>query len=97
MPVSFRDQSPEACVLTDLGMPKMVGWEVTRRVKARRPDLPVVLLTDWGEQFAGGAGAEEGSVVNRIPGKPVRSDELLAVIADLTAAPGKTPSPDGCA
>ena len=95
MPVSFRDQSPEDCVLTDLGMPEMVGWEVARRIKARRPDLPVVLLTGWGEQVAGGAGAEDGSVVDRIVGKPVRLDELLTVIADLTAAPEKAPSPDG--
>ena len=78
-------------------MPGMVWWEVSRRVKARRPDLPVVLLTGWGEQVAGEAGAEDGSVVDRILGKPVRLDELLTVIADLTAASGKAPGPDGCA
>jgi len=78
-------------------MPGMVWWEVSRRVKARRPDLPVVLLTGWGERVAGGAGAEEGSVVDCILGKPVRLDELLTVIADLTAASGKVPGPDSCA
>ena len=83
------------CVIAGVGLPEMVGWEVARRIKARRPDLPVVLLTDCGEQVASGTGAEDGSVVDRIVGKPVRPEELLPVIADLTAAPGKAPSPDG--
>jgi CheY-like chemotaxis protein len=76
-------------------MPKMIGWEVTRRVKVRRPDLPVVLLTGWGEQVAGGAGPEDGSVVDRILGKPVRLDEILTVIADLTATPRRAPNSNG--
>jgi hypothetical protein len=55
----------------------------------------LVLLTGWGEHVADGAGAEDGSGVDRIVGKPVRLDELLTVIADLTAAPGAAPSRDG--
>lgn len=93
--LQILDQAPVDCVLTDLGMPEMVGWEVARRVKARRPDLPVVLLTGWGEQVAGGAGAEDDSVVDRIVGKPVRLDELLRVIAVLTSTPVRAPIPNG--
>jgi CheY-like chemotaxis protein len=92
--LQILDQSSVDCVLTDLGMPEMVGWEVARRVKARWPDLPVVLLTGWGEQVAGGAGAEGGTVVDRVVGKPIRLDELLAVIAELTAVAEKAPRPD---
>jgi CheY-like chemotaxis protein len=87
-PVSLRGQARLECAIAGQGMPEMIGWEVARRVKARRPDLPVVLLTGWGEQVAGGAGPEDGSVADRILGKPVRLDELLRVIADLTVAPG---------
>ncbi len=93
--LQILDQAPVDCVLTDLGMPEMVGWEVARRVKARRPDLPVVLLTGWGEQVAGGAGAEDDSMVDRIVGKPVRLDELLRVIAVLTSTPVRAPIPNG--
>jgi signal transduction histidine kinase/ActR/RegA family two-component response regulator len=93
--LQILEQSPVDCVLTDLGMPEMIGWEVARRVKARRPDLPVVLLTGWGEQVAGGAGPEDGSVVDRILGKPVRLDEILTVIADLTATPRRAPNSNG--
>ena len=76
-------------------MPEMIGWEVARRVKARTPDLPVMLLTGWGEQVAGGAGPEDGSVADRILGKPVRLDELLRVIADLATTPRRAPSSIG--
>lgn len=82
--LALLDRSPVECVLTDLGMPEMVGWEVARRVKARTPDLPVVLLTGWGEQVAGTVEAENASVVDRIVGKPVHLEELLAVIRELT-------------
>ena len=60
-----------------------------------RKDIPV--SSCWGEQVAGGAGAEDGSVVDCILGKPVRPDELLTVIADLAAASEKAPGPDSCA
>ncbi len=32
-------------VLTDLDMPVMDGWSLTRRIKERSPDTPVVLMT----------------------------------------------------
>jgi CheY-like chemotaxis protein len=72
------------CVFTDLGMPGMLGWEVASAVKERRPDLPVVLLTGWGEQAA--AEVEQASAVDRLLPKPVRLADLLEVIRDLTGA-----------
>jgi CheY-like chemotaxis protein len=39
-------------VLTDLGMPGMSGWEVASAVKKRSPNIPVVLITGWGFNFA---------------------------------------------
>ncbi|HSB54127.1 MAG TPA: GAF domain-containing protein, partial [Gemmatimonadales bacterium] len=39
-------------VFTDLGMPEITGWDVARAAKAHRPDLPVVLLTGWGDNVA---------------------------------------------
>jgi GAF domain-containing protein len=69
-------------VLTDLGMPDVTGWDVARAVKLQTPKVPVVLLTGWGEQ---GAGEPSGAkLVNRMLGKPVRLQDLLAVIEELT-------------
>jgi len=77
------EREPPDCVLTDLGMPGMSGWEVAREVRRRHPALPVLLLTGWGEQPTGAAAPGEG--VNRILGKPIRLGELQAAIAELTA------------
>ena len=69
-------------VLTDLGMPEMSGWEVARAVKATEPNLPVILLTGWGEHEA--SQRDHPGVVDRILGKPVRLNDLLTAICELT-------------
>ena len=75
-------QSRVDLVITDLGMPGMTGWEVARAVKAVALHPPVVLLTGWGERPA--SHSEHAGLVDRILGKPVRLDELLNTIRDLT-------------
>jgi signal transduction histidine kinase/CheY-like chemotaxis protein len=71
------------CVLTDLGMPGMTGWDVARAVKRLQPNIPVVLLTGWGEQVQGES--DERGAVDRILGKPVRLAELRRILHELTA------------
>lgn len=82
---------PVDLVLTDLGMPEMNGWEVARAVKVRYPDLPVVLITGWGDQPEGSGSAPAG-LVDRVVGKPVRLEDLLATITELT---GGSTTPQG--
>ena len=41
-------------VITDLGMPRVNGWQVAERVKTRSPDTAVFLLTGWGEGVTAG-------------------------------------------
>lgn len=36
-------------VVTDLSMPVMNGVELTRRIREKFPNLPIVMLTGWGE------------------------------------------------
>jgi PAS domain S-box-containing protein len=76
-------ESPVDCVLTDLGMPEMSGWDLARTIKTQSPRLPVILLTGWGEHVFD-SGDDQG-MVDRILGKPVRLEELLRTIAELTA------------
>jgi CheY-like chemotaxis protein len=35
-------------VITDLNMPEMDGLELMKRIKARIPDLPVIVITGYG-------------------------------------------------
>ena len=78
-------ETPVDCVLTDLGMPELTGWDVAREVRTRRPRLPIVLMTGWGEQVAGEAGHQ--GLVDRVLGKPVRLEELLRAIRETTEPP----------
>jgi signal transduction histidine kinase len=70
---------PVDCVLTDLGMPEMTGWEVAKAINASWPHLPVLLLTGWGDQDV-----PPDHRVARILSKPIRREELLVVIAEVT-------------
>ncbi|HEV8439145.1 MAG TPA: response regulator [Methylomirabilota bacterium] len=67
-------------VITDLGMPRMNGWEVAERIKARSPATAVFLLTGWGE----GVSAHDSSqYVDRVIAKPVSAESLLEQLAEL--------------
>ncbi|MFB3816777.1 MAG: GAF domain-containing protein [Candidatus Methylomirabilales bacterium] len=76
---------PVDLVLTDLGMPEVTGWDVAREVKGRRPDLPVIVLTGWGDQAAAEMPRDAG--VDRVLTKPVQLAALLGVIGELLPPP----------
>jgi GAF domain-containing protein/ActR/RegA family two-component response regulator len=65
-------------VLTDLGMPDMTGWEVTRAVKAERPATPVLLLTGWGEMVE----PPPGVLVDGVVTKPFDVTRLAAAVEE---------------
>jgi len=79
--LDWLESTPVDLVLTDLGMPQVTGWEVARAAKARRPDLPVILLTGWGDQAETEASEDAG--VDRVLTKPVPRSTVLAAIAEL--------------
>jgi CheY-like chemotaxis protein len=76
------ETTPVDLVITDLGMPDVTGWDVARAAKTRRPDLPVVLLTGWGDQV--GAESPSATSVDRVLTKPLPRGAVLAVVAELT-------------
>ncbi|HET7873889.1 MAG TPA: response regulator [Methylomirabilota bacterium] len=75
-------------VITDLGMPKINGWEVAERIKQRSPDTAVFILTGWGE---GVSAHESMQFVDRVIAKPVSAEALLEQLAELrrTEAPSQ--------
>jgi signal transduction histidine kinase/ActR/RegA family two-component response regulator len=38
-------------VITDLGMPGISGWDVTRTCKDLKPQVPVIMISGWGNQI----------------------------------------------
>ncbi len=74
------DPAAHDVVITDLGMPRMNGWEVAERVKTRAPGTAVFLLTGWGESVSA---HESSHFVDRVIAKPVSAESLLEQLAEL--------------
>ncbi len=73
-------ETPVDLLVTDRGLPGLDGWELVRRVEARWPGLPVVLIT-------GSPDAEPPNVhVHATLRKPFGPEELQAVVARALAA-----------
>ena len=70
-------------VLTDLGMPGMSGWEVAQAVKARWPQLPVILVTGWGDAVEQAQLEESG--VDVVLTKPYTMAQLTHTLAQGVA------------
>ena len=65
------------CLITDIGMPGMDGFELQRLIREKRPDLPVILITGRHE-IAELPRAKH----NRFFRKPFDMRALLAAIGD---------------
>lgn len=70
-------------VIADYRMPGMDGLGLVRRIKERTPDLPVVMLTGYGDLESYLCAAGLGVV--RYVGKPVGMRELQKTVRDAVA------------
>jgi two-component system alkaline phosphatase synthesis response regulator PhoP len=71
------DDDPDLVVL-DVMMPRMSGLEVCRQVKAKRPSLPIIMLTARGQEIDKVVGLELGA--DDYVTKPFSIRELMARI-----------------
>jgi two-component system KDP operon response regulator KdpE len=65
-------------VILDLGLPDMEGLELLRQIRARREDLPVVVLSSRGDEVAKVEALDQGA--DDYVTKPFGMEELLARI-----------------
>lgn len=81
--LSLLDTEPFDLVLTDLGMPKVTGWEVARKARDRNPGVPVVVVTGWGAQCQEDEFLSNG--VDMVLSKPVNYEKLQEVMRRFLA------------
>ena len=68
----------KGCVLLDIRMPRMDGMEVQERLHARRPDLPVIMITGHGDVAMAVRAMKSGAV--DFVEKPLREEPLIESI-----------------
>jgi CheY-like chemotaxis protein len=73
-------------ILSDINMPGMDGLDLLRAVKQRRPDLPVMMVTAYGDDERRRRAAEYGAT--EFITKPVDFDLLKSQLQRLPAGPG---------
>lgn len=71
-------------LLTDLRMPRLDGKELIARLRARRPDLPVVVMTGFPPPD-GAASLQAGRGPLRLLTKPIGITPLVAALRDVAS------------
>ncbi len=76
-------EPPPIVILSDINMPGMDGLALLREVKARRPDLPVIMVTAYGDEERRRRAAETGAA--DFLTKPIDFDFLKERLRQLHA------------
>ena len=75
----FRSE-PFDLVLTDLGMPKLSGWEVGKTIKAINPKVPIAMITGWGVELDKQKLSENG--IDLSIAKPFNFDQVINLVSE---------------
>ncbi len=75
------ETQPFDVLITDLGLPGMSGWEVADAAYSRWPQMPVVLITGWGDRI----GPDELARyhIAAVLTKPFEIQTLLTTVSQL--------------
>ena len=79
----FRDMEFDA-VFTDVGMPGMSGWEFAREIKQINANIPIAVITGWGE--AVGSHEQKAAGVDWIVAKPFTADRIAELVREIDLA-----------
>lgn len=80
-------------VITDIGMPGLSGWEVSKAIKTHDPDARIIFITAWGVRLAPERIKESGASL--VIQKPFEKSRILSAIENLlgSAPPGARHTP----
>jgi len=67
-------------VFTDLGMPRISGWEVGKAIKEINPKVPIAMITGWGMEM--NREKMSGSGIDLVVSKPFDFDQVIGLISE---------------
>ena len=68
-------------VFTDVGMPGMSGWELAREIRQINKNVPIAVITGWGE--AVGSHEQKAAGVDWVVAKPFTADRILELVHEV--------------
>jgi GAF domain-containing protein/CheY-like chemotaxis protein len=71
---------PFDIVFTDLGMPRLSGWEVGKAIKGINPKIPIAMITGWGVELDREKMSESG--IDLIVSKPFNFDQVIHLVSE---------------
>jgi signal transduction histidine kinase/ActR/RegA family two-component response regulator len=84
--LEFFDTSSFKAVFTDVGMPGMSGWELTRAIRERDEEIPIAVITGWGESVS--SAEQETAKVNWVVTKPFSIDRISELANEIAYQSG---------
>jgi signal transduction histidine kinase/ActR/RegA family two-component response regulator len=77
---AFKDMEFDG-VFTDVGMPGMSGWELAREIRQINANIPIAVITGWGEAVGSHEQREAG--VDWVVAKPFTADRISELVRDI--------------
>jgi signal transduction histidine kinase/CheY-like chemotaxis protein len=75
-------------VFTDVGMPGMSGWELAREIRRINQQVPIAVITGWGE--AVGSHEQKAAGVDWVVAKPFTADRIAELVQAVNQQPRMT-------
>lgn len=79
--LSLFDKGNFDAVFTDVGMPDMNGWELSRAIRERHGSIPVAVITGWGEAF--GTHDRQAAHVDWVVAKPFERHRIAEITHEI--------------
>jgi two-component system, cell cycle sensor histidine kinase and response regulator CckA len=74
-------------VLLDLSMPRMGGQEALRHLRARRPQLPIIMMSGYTEQAVAAQVNGSGTAITTFLQKPFLAEDLIGLLRPIVEVP----------
>lgn len=68
-------------IFTDVGMPGMSGWELAREIRQINKNIPIAVITGWGE--AVGSNEQKAAGVDWVIPKPFTADRISELVREV--------------